>query len=98
MEKIAKTVGTNLENYGIKNAKAHWNLSPEKLTEITLEKGLGKLASTGALAINTGEFTGRSPQDRFIVNDEITKDKVWWGDINIPFDPFKFEKLYIFEI
>jgi phosphoenolpyruvate carboxykinase (ATP) len=46
------------------------------------------------LAINTGEFTGRSPKDRFIVKDDITKDKVWWGDINIPFSSDKFDKLY----
>ncbi len=94
MEKIAKTVDRTLENYGIKNATTHWNLSPETLTKITVEKGLGKLANTGALAINTGEFTGRSPKDRFIVKDSITEDKIWWGDINIPFDSNKFEKLY----
>jgi phosphoenolpyruvate carboxykinase (ATP) len=55
---------------------------------------MGKEASSGALAINTGEFTGRSPKDRFIVMDDITKLKVWWGDINLPFDPDKFDKLY----
>ncbi len=94
MGEIIQALNKKLENYGIKNASVHWNLSPEKLTEVTLEKGLGKLSSTGALAINTGEFTGRSPKDRFIVKDEITKDKIWWGDINIPFDSEKFEKLY----
>ncbi len=94
MEKIANTVGRNLDSYGIKNATSHWNLSPESLTKITLEKDLGKLASTGTLAINTGEFTGRSPLDRFIVKDDITKDKVWWGPVNIPFEPKKFEALY----
>tara|TARA_R110002073_G_scaffold40547_5_gene115167 strand:+ start:304886 stop:306502 length:1617 start_codon:yes stop_codon:yes gene_type:complete len=93
MEKIAKSMKTTLENYGIKNAKIHWNLSPETLTEISLEKEFGKLANNGALAVNTGEFTGRSPKDRFIVKDEITKDKVWWSSINIPFDADKFEKL-----
>ncbi len=61
---------------------------------ITIEKGQGVEASSGALAVNTGEFTGRSPKDRFIVKDSITKDKVWWGDINIPFDPEKFDALY----
>ncbi|MCK0130580.1 phosphoenolpyruvate carboxykinase (ATP) [Flavobacteriaceae bacterium F08102] len=87
-------MNTSLENYGIKNATAHWNLSPEELTKITLEKGLGKLADTGALAVNTGEFTGRSPLDRFIVKDDVTKDEVWWGSVNIPFDPDKFQKLF----
>jgi len=94
MENSTTSVNNSLEKYGIKNATAHWNLSPETLTKITLEKGLGKLADNGALAINTGEFTGRSPKDRFIVKDDITKDKVWWSDINIPFDPDKFQNLY----
>lgn len=94
MENSTTSVNNSLENYGIKNTITHWNLSPETLTKITLEKGLGKLADNGALAINTGEFTGRSPKDRFIVKDNITKDKVWWSDINIPFDSDKFQNLY----
>src|SRR5690606_12316298 len=51
-------------------------------------------ASSGAIAVNTGDFTGRSPKDKFVVKDDITKDEVWWGDINIPFDSDKFDKLY----
>ncbi len=84
----------SLEEYGIKNAKVKYQLSSDELHRITIEKGLGKEASSGALAINTGEFTGRSPKDRFIVKDDITKDRIWWGDINIPFDSEKFNKLY----
>jgi phosphoenolpyruvate carboxykinase (ATP) len=89
-----KKENDNLEYLGIKGAKENWNLSPDELSKITVEKGQGKLASNGALAINTGEFTGRSPQDRFIVKDDVTKDAVWWGNINIPFDSDKFDKLY----
>lgn len=84
----------SLEAYGIKDARVRYQLSPQKLHEITLRKGQGKEASSGALAINTGEFTGRSPKDRFIVKDDITKDKVWWGDINIPFEEEHFDRLY----
>lgn len=84
----------SLESIGIKDAKVQWNLAPEKLSQIAVEKGMAKRTDTGAIAINTGEFTGRSPKDRFIVKDDITKDKVWWGNINIPFDPEKFDKLY----
>ncbi len=94
MEHTTQSVNSAMENYGIKNAIVHWNLNPEILTKICIDKGIGKLASSGALAVNTGEFTGRSPKDRFIVKDDITKDKVWWGDINIPFDSVKFDKLY----
>ncbi|MCQ0111576.1 phosphoenolpyruvate carboxykinase (ATP) [Zhouia amylolytica] len=84
----------SLKKYGIHNANVYYQLSPDELHSITIEKNMGKEASSGALAINTGEFTGRSPKDRFIVKDEITSDKVWWGDINIPFDPDKFDRLY----
>ncbi|VAV82770.1 Phosphoenolpyruvate carboxykinase [ATP], partial [hydrothermal vent metagenome] len=85
----------SLEEYGIRNATTHWDLPPQKLTKICIENSLGRIADTGALAVDTGEFTGRSPKDRFIVKDDITKDTVWWdGNINIPFDADKFDKLY----
>ncbi|GGG96325.1 phosphoenolpyruvate carboxykinase (ATP) [Polaribacter pacificus] len=84
----------SLENLGISNATVRYNLSSDELHAITIEKGQGVEANTGALAINTGKFTGRSPKDRFIVMDDVTKDEVWWGDINIPFDADKFDKLY----
>ena len=83
-----------LETYGIKNAKVNYQLSPDQLHKLTIDKEQGVESSSGALAVNTGEFTGRSPQDRFIVKDDITKDRVWWGNINIPFDADKFQKLY----
>ncbi|MFD0861062.1 phosphoenolpyruvate carboxykinase (ATP) [Sungkyunkwania multivorans] len=90
--KTSKTI--SLENYGITGATVHYNLSPSALHRITIEKGQGVEASSGALAVNTGEFTGRSPKDRFIVKDDITKDEIWWGDINIPFESDKFDALY----
>ena len=80
-----QTVKYSLEEYGIKNATTHWNLSPEKLTKICIDNNLGEIAANGALAVDTGEFTGRSPKDRFIVKDDITTNTVWWdGNINIP--------------
>ena len=88
------TKSLSLEKYGINHATAHYQLSPEELHQITLENKQGVESATGALAVNTGEFTGRSPKDRFLVKDDETKDKVWWGDINIPFDPSKFDALY----
>ncbi len=71
-----------------------WNLSPSELIEDCIITGDGMLTDTGALAIDTGEFTGRSPKDRFIVRDEITEKAVWWGDVNIGFSPEKFDVLY----
>lgn len=83
-----------LLKYGISTDKAHWNLSPEKLSQISIEKNQAERASSGAINVLTGKFTGRSPKDRFIVKDEITESKIWWGDINIPFDSEKFDQLY----
>lgn len=89
--------GTNasLSTIGLaKVATAFWNLSPAELVEETLASGDGVLCNNGALAIDTGEFTGRSPKDKFLVCDDITKDTIWWGDINIKFEPAKFDALY----
>jgi phosphoenolpyruvate carboxykinase (ATP) len=70
-------------------------LSPEELVQETVNLKQGFVAKSGALAINTGEFTGRSPKDRFIVKDEVTADRVWWdGKVNLPFDSEKFDALY----
>lgn len=71
----------------------YYQLNPAELTEAALQRNEGVLADTGALAIDTGEFTGRSPKDRFIVDDAITRDNVWWGKVNIPFDAEKFDAL-----
>jgi len=88
------TKSISLKNIGIENATIHYQLSADELHEKTLQSGQGIETSTGALAINTGEFTGRSPQDRFIVKDSITENKVWWGNVNIPFEPVAFDALY----
>jgi len=90
-----KSEDANLKSLGLGNvANAFWNLPPAQLVEESLVLGMGELASSGALSIDTGEFTGRSPKDRFIVEDDITRDTVWWGDINIKFDKEKFDQLY----
>ena len=94
----SSTTNTNtisLKKYGIKHSNFHYQEHPEQLQRATLEMDMGVETSNGTLAVNTGEFTGRSPMDRFIVKDDITKDKVWWGDINIPFEKEKFDSLYI---
>lgn len=87
---------TNLkEDLGLSNlGNVFWNTSPAELVEDTILMGEGVLSDTGAIAVNTGEFTGRSPKDRFIVCDEITENSVWWGDINMKFDSDKFDKLF----
>ncbi|MDJ0645978.1 MAG: phosphoenolpyruvate carboxykinase (ATP) [Flavobacteriaceae bacterium] len=84
----------DLTKYGLKDTNAHWNLSPEELQRITVEKGMGKETANGTLAISTGKFTGRSPQDRFLVKDAYTTDKVWWGKTNKGISPENFDKLH----
>ncbi len=83
-----------LRELGIENADVHYQLSPEELTAQTLALKQGCLSDTGALVVNTGEFTGRSPKDKFIVKDSITADTVNWNDFNLPFTSANFDRLY----
>ena len=78
----------------MKSSNQKHNLLPATLIEKTIQFGQGKLTSSGALAVNTGKFTGRSPLDRFIVEDAITEHTVDWGDINIPIAKSSFDALY----
>ena len=82
-----------LSDLNIIGSKIKYNSKPEDLYNITLSKKLGVLNSDGVLTVNTGKFTGRSPKDRYIVKDDITKDKVWWGDINKPLSDKVFDGL-----
>lgn len=87
-------IQSQLYKLGISDVNIHWNLSPEKLTSLSVDLEQAKPTSFGAITVNTGEFTGRSPKDRFIVKDDLTTDSVWWGDVNIPFSPDKYTSLY----
>ena len=88
------TKSISLKNLGINNATIRYQLTSSELHDETIQKGQGEISSLGAIAVNTGEFTGRSPLDRFIVKDAITENEVWWSNINIPFSPENFDKLY----
>ena len=65
-----------LNTIGINNTTSYWNLTPDQLTEETIRLKQGVLTDTNALAVDTGEFTGRSPKDKFIVLDDKTKQIV----------------------
>lgn len=78
----------------INTENIHYQLSPEDLVEDTLRLGEGTISDTGALVIKTGEFTGRSPKDKFIVKDEITENNVNWNEFNIPIESRCFDIIY----
>ena len=82
-------------NQLISRPNVYRNLHPAVLVEHSLRRGEGtRLAANGALVGWTGKRTGRSPKDKFTVKDAVTADKVFWGEVNQPFDPQKFEALY----
>ena len=74
-----------LEKLGITEPKiVYRNLEPAVLTEKALARGEGQITATGALAVLTGKYTGRSPKDKFIVDSEGVHDKIAWGSVNVP--------------
>ncbi len=84
-----------VENFGIKNTKhLYCNVSPTELVQESLKREMGILSDKGALCIRTGEFTGRSPDDKFTVDNEITHDAVDWNKFNQAFPQDKFDALY----
>ncbi len=81
-----KNPGASIKDHGFNSVKiAHWNLTPEELVEASIKRDMGVLSDSGAICISTGKFTGRSPGDRFIVEDDVTRDTVDWNKINMPF-------------
>jgi len=85
----------NLDYLNIKNYNnLYRNISVPKLIEFAVKREEGVLSDKGALVVNTGKYTGRSPNDRFIVKDNITKDTVNWGKGNLPIDEHVFDKIY----
>ena len=92
MKKI-KTFG--LKKLGLINPKVVYrNLTPTKLIEMALQRGEGKLSSTGALVVTTGKYTGRSPEDKFIVDTPAIHNKIAWGNANRPIEKEKFDLIY----
>ncbi|MEC3880987.1 phosphoenolpyruvate carboxykinase (ATP) [Parapedobacter sp. 10938] len=74
--------------------KVHYQQSVAELVEHAVLTGEGSLSASGALAADTGRFTGRTPYDRFIVADPLTEDAVWWSDINQPISTESFAHLF----
>lgn len=84
----------NLNYLNLNPKEINYQLNVPQLIEESVKNNEGCLTDTGALAVDTGKFTGRSPKDRFIVEDDITRNTVWWGDINIKYDTKRFDSLF----
>ncbi|MEX2470650.1 MAG: phosphoenolpyruvate carboxykinase (ATP) [Gemmatimonadota bacterium] len=86
--------GYGLENHGLKpEGDVHWNLSPARLYEESLRRGDGEIVHMGAIATVTAPHTGRSPNDRFVVRDQLSEDVVDWGNVNVPLSTEHFDAL-----
>ena len=72
---------------------AYRNLAPAQLVEAALRRGEGTLSETGALVVKTGKYTGRSPDDKFIVDTPAVHDEIAWGKINVPIEKAKFDAI-----
>ncbi len=84
-----------VESLGIIAPKAVYrNLTPAELTERAVARGEGSLSDTGALVVTTGKYTGRSPNDRFVVDTPSIHDDIDWGKVNVPISPERFEQIY----
>lgn len=83
-----------LENHGFSNLeREYWNLSTPSLYEQIIRFREGVIAHLGPAVIRTGQHTGRSPRDKFIVKEPSTEKSIWWGDVNRPIDAEHFAGL-----
>ena len=95
MDVIEQNSVPDLREYGLRNLEEIiWNLEPAALIEIALRRREGHLARNGAFVVRTGQFTGRSPKDKYIVLDESTSSSVHWGPVNQAMHPENFDRMY----
>lgn len=88
-------MGHGLEKHGIVNpGNVYWNLTTAALYEEAIRRREGLLSHLGPLVVRTGQHTGRSPRDKYVVDDETTHERVWWGESNQPMSTERFEALF----
>ena len=84
-----------LEQHGLHNLNtAFWNLGTAQLLEHAVRRHEGSFASGGSFVVHTGQFTGRSPKDKFVVRDEVTAPTVQWGPVNQPLSENHFNRIF----
>src|SRR5580704_1470256 len=83
-----------LEREGIQTTRVRWNLSPAALYEEAIRRQEGLLAADGPLSCRTGQHTGRSPNDKFIVREPSSEQEVAWGKVNRAMEPAQFDRLH----
>jgi phosphoenolpyruvate carboxykinase (ATP) len=87
-------MSTDLSRHGLRaKREVHWNLAAAELCEHAIRRGEGRLAECGAFVAITKPHTGRSPSDKFVVREPTTESQIWWGEVNVPFEPARFETL-----
>jgi phosphoenolpyruvate carboxykinase (ATP) len=84
---------SGLEQLGITPQQIYWNLAPGALYEEAVRRNEAHIAHGGALVSETGKYTGRSPNDKFVVKEPSSEANIWWGKVNSPFDSEKFDAL-----
>ncbi|HZI77827.1 MAG TPA: phosphoenolpyruvate carboxykinase (ATP), partial [Gemmatimonadales bacterium] len=85
----------DLEQQGITNVHSiQWNMPAASLYEEAVRRSEGLIARSGPLVVRTGQYTGRSPKDKFVVRDPHNTDHIWWGPVNQPFDAERFHALH----
>ena len=84
-----------LANHGFVHLdRVFWNLPAAALYEEAVFRREGHVAYGGPFVVNTGKWSARAAQDKYVVHEHSTADKVWWGEYNRPFDPDKFSALF----
>src|SRR5215203_2493349 len=92
---MAQPHATGLEEHGIQNvARVYWNMSVPALYEEAVRRREALIGADGPLVCRTGQHTGRSPNDKFIVREPSSEDKVWWSKVNRPLEPQHFDALH----
>jgi len=84
---VHSTVGleeVGLRPANVKGGHVHWNLNPAELYEHAVRNGEAELTKDGAIRVLTGQYTGRSPKDKYFVKQSPSEEKIWWGEINQP--------------